>query len=403
MKTKTNKKLEKSKILDFDIQNDNNIENVNNDYYHWLFELKSHIKQSQIKASLTVNRELILLYWELGKQINEKLESAIYGSKIIDKLSRDLKKEFPQMSGFSRTNLYTIKNFYLYYSQIDSKDKNIVHPLGGQSLIQKENSQEYNSSTDNYLNLCCQIPWKHNTLLIDKVKDKSEILFYLIQTIQNNWSRSVLEYHIETKLHQRQGKAINNFELTLPKNESDLANQLLKDPYNFEFLSMSYDAKERDLEIKLIEHITQFLLELGKGFAYLGKQYEIKIGEKSYYTDLLFYHVKLKCYFVIELKMTEFIPEYIGKLNFYINAIDETLKDDFDKPTIGILLCKNKDDFEVEFAIKKINSPIGVSEFKYSQINDDINNNEFKNDLANELKSEFTKELTSELKRIVKK
>ncbi|MCX6147662.1 MAG: PDDEXK nuclease domain-containing protein [Candidatus Kapabacteria bacterium] len=402
MKTKTNKKLEKSKILDLDIQNDNNIENVNNDYYHWLFELKSHIKQSQIKASLTVNRELVLLYWDLGKQINEKLESAIYGSKIIDKLSRDLKKEFPQMSGFSRTNLYTIKNFYLYYFQIDSNDKKIVHPLGGQSLIQNENNQEYNSSADYYLNLCCQIPWKHNTLLIDKVKDKSEILFYLIQTIQNNWSRSVLEYHIETKLHKRQGKAINNFELTLPKIESDLANQLLKDPYNFEFLSMTYDAKERDLENKLIEHITQFLLELGKGFAYLGKQYEIKVGEKGYYTDLLFYHVKLKCYFVIELKMTEFMPEYIGKLNFYINAIDETLKDDFDKPTIGILLCKNKDDFEVEFAIKKINSPIGVSEFKYSQINDN-NNNEFKNDLENKLKSEFTIELTSELKRIVKK
>lgn len=216
------------------------------------------------------------------------------------------------------------------------------------------------------------IPWGHNILIIEKVKNIEQALFYVAKTIENNWSRAVLEYQIETNLYKRQGNAVTNFNATLPEAQGDLATAIFKDPYNFEFLMLSEKVKETELEKKLVQHISQFLLELGKGFAYMGRQYLLKIGKKEYRTDLLFYHTKLKCYVIIELKTTEFEPEFIGKLNFYVSAINELEKDTTDKPAIGVLLCKNKDNYEVEFALKDINKPIGVSTYHYTELADDI-------------------------------
>lgn len=349
---------------------------INNDYKNWLVELKSTIQQRQIKAAIAVNTELIKLYWELGKQIVKKQDNTNWGSGFIDQLSKDLKTEFPEINSFSSKNLRNCRQFYQFYS--DSLIwKQVVSKLENQQILEQfvlkkgtsqqavEESQQLVGELENKL---FSIPWGHHILIMQKNKNQNDAIFYIEKTIQNNWSRAVLEYQIETQLHTRQGKAINNFKYTLPEIDSDLAKQLLKDPYNFDFLTLSESAKERDLEQELIRNISQFLLELGKGFAYLGKQYTLKVGNKEYRTDLLFYHIHLKRYIVIELKMQEFQPEFIGKLNFYISAINTLLKTDSDNDTIGILLCKNKDNFEVEFALKDINKPIGVSEFSYKEL-----------------------------------
>ncbi len=288
--------------------------------------------------------------------IVKKQEKANWGSKFIDQLAKDLKVEFPNLTGFSRSNLYLMKQFYLFYNQGDI----FVDQLGRQ--LKKKLKEEY----------LTQIPWKHNVRIVQKSQTVDEALFYVKKTIENNWSRSVLEYQIETKLFERQGKAITNFKKTLPYPNSDLALELLKDPYNFDFIALSEKAKEKDLEDKLIQHITEFLLELGKGFAYMGRQYKLQVGKKEFFTDLLFYHTKLKSYVIIELKMNSFQPEYIGKLNFYITAINEILKDETDNQTIGILLCKTKDNVIVDFSIKDINKPIGVSEYSYKRLPENI-------------------------------
>lgn len=324
---------------------------IQSNYKNWLSDLKVQIKQSQIKASVAVNSELIQLYWSIGKQIIEKQKDAQWGDGLINQLSKDLLNEFPHIKGFSAKNLRTCRQFYLFYNQEDTIWKQVVSKL-----------QETLFS----------VPWGHHILIISKVKDAQEALFYCNKTVENGWSRAVLEYQIETNLVARQGKAIHNFSTTLPAIQSELANELLKDPYNFDFLSLSEQALERDLEDGLTQHLSQFLLELGKGFAYMGRQYPIRVGTKEYRTDLLFYHTKLKCYIVIELKLKDFEPEFVGKLNFYISAINEFIKDQTDKPTIGILLCKSKDDFEAEFALKDIHKPIGVSSFTYKELPEDI-------------------------------
>jgi predicted nuclease of restriction endonuclease-like (RecB) superfamily len=216
------------------------------------------------------------------------------------------------------------------------------------------------------------IPWGHHVLILQKIKNQPEAIFYVKETIENNWSRAVLEMQIETNLYGRQGKAVTNFKNTLPEIDSDLANALLKDPYNFDFLNLSKSVKERDLETQLVANITHFLLELGKGFAYLGRQFSLNVGSKEFKTDLLFYHTKLKRYIVIELKVTEFEPEFLGKLNFYLTAIDRLVKSDDDKPTIGILLCKSKDNVVVDFTLQDINKPLGVSEFTYTELPENI-------------------------------
>jgi predicted nuclease of restriction endonuclease-like (RecB) superfamily len=359
----------------------------NHDYKNWLTELKSNIQHSQIKAALAVNSQLIQLYWDLGKQITEKQETAKWGSGFIEQLSKDLRAEFPDMSGFSKDNLLRVKKFYLYYSQQFTKVAQVV-PLLEDSIQQQPVAKLEPVVLEN-LTLLFQIPWGHHILIFQKIKDVSEAIFYVKKTIENNWSRAVLVHQIESNLYERQGKAVSNFQNTLPKPNSDLANEMLKDPYNFDFLAMTKNYNERDLEKSLTQNITDFLLELGAGFAFVGKQYAVRLGEKEYFIDLLFYHLTLRCYVVIELKVVEFKPEFAGKLNFYLNVIDDQLKHEHDQPTVGLIICQTKDNIEAEYALKGIEKPIGISEYELKKI------------LPNELKSSLPsiEEIENELRK----
>lgn len=345
------------------------------DFTAWFNPIKLHIRQAQIRASLAVNKELISLYWYLGNRIVEQQALTKWGDGFFDTLSKGLRTSFPDITGFSTDNIRFMKRMYLFYNQENENTAQVVQQLelSSNNDVSTNIAQVAQHSTNNKLmDLITSIPWGHHTTILRKIKDVKEAIFYINKTIENNWSRSVLEYQIETNLFDRQGKAITNFKNSLPEIQGDLANSILKDPYNFEFITLSEEAKEKDLELKLVQHISQFLLELGKGFAYMGRQFLLKVGNKEYRTDLLFYHTKLKCYVILELKVKEFEPEHIGKLNFYISAVNEFVKDAADGATIGILLCKNKDNYEVEFALRDINKPIGVSEYSYKELPENI-------------------------------
>lgn len=334
---------------------------LDNEYKQWLFELKSKIRSSQIKAAVAVNATLINFYWELGKMITEKQEVAAWGNKLIDQLAVDLKEEFPTMTGFSSTNLKYCRSFYNFY-----KDSIVQQAVAQLKNTQTEIGQQLVDQLE--VQLLTQIPWGHHIYIFTKSENVAQAHFYIQETITNAWSRETLALQIKSKLFARQGKSITNFKNTLPEPLSDLAQQTLKDPYVFDFVTMSPKMKERDLEKQLVTQISKFLLELGKGFAFVGQQYALVIGEKEYFLDLLFYHIKLKCYVVVELKNTAFIPEYTGKMNFYLSAVDTLLKQEDDKPTIGILLCRDKNNIEAEFALRDINKPIGISEFSFTEI-----------------------------------
>jgi len=339
----------------------------NNDYKNWLSELKGKIRSTQIKAALAVNSALIQFYWELGKTISEK--QTAWGSKFLETLSKDLKDEFPDMEGFSVSNLKTCKLFYQFFpigSQVANQSGSDQKLIGSQAVNQLQISPQAGDEISQQL--VVQIPWGHIKVIITKIKDPKEADFYIHQTIENRWSRDILALQIKSKLFERNGKAVTNFKTTLPEPLSDLAQQTLKDPYIFDFLTMTKPYVEKDIENQLVKHVTKFLLELGKGFAFIGQQYHLKVSESDYYIDLLFYHTRLKCYVVIELKNRKFIPEFAGKLNFYLSAVDSLVKQPDDNATIGILLCRDKDTIETEFALRDINKPMGVSEFEITEI-----------------------------------
>ena len=304
-------------------------------YTSFLRSLKDRIRQAQIKAALAVNHELILLYWQIGREILYRQQQEGWGAKVIDRLAQDLKEEFPDMTGFSRSNLKYMRAFAEAYPEDQF----------GQQLVD-------------------QIPWGHNIRILEMVKDSEARLWYVRQTIENGWSRNILVMQIESNLHQRQGGAITNFERSLPAPQSDLAQQLVKDPYNFDFLTLTQNAQERDLERALVHHIRDFLMELGLGFAFLGSQYPLIVSGKEYRLDLLFYHVHLHCYVVIDLKMGEFEPQHSGQMSFYVAAVDNLLRSNRHEPTIGIILCKSKDKTTVEYALQGSQQPIGVSTYK---------------------------------------
>ena len=354
-------------------------------YKDWFIGLKSKIRSAQLKAAVAVNAELITLYWDLGKMIAEK--QTAWGTGFLVQLSKDLKEEFPMMQGFSRRNLSYTVNFYQFYSASiwqqpvaklpksnkDGKSRQAVDQLPVSEFVQRT---------------VAQIPWGHNILIFSKSKNINEAHFYIQQTIENAWSRDTLAFQIKTALFDRIGKSITNFKQVLPDPMSDLAQQSLKDPYIFDFMTMAKPYHEKDIENQLIKHITKFLLELGKGFAFVAQQYHLQVADNDYYIDLLFYHTKLKCFVVIELKNTKFMPEYAGKLNFYLSAVDSLVKQEDDKPTIGIILCRDKNNIEAEFALRDINKPMGVSEFSFTEI------------LPDELKSSLPtiEEIENELK-----
>ena len=350
------------------------------EYKHWLHELKSKIRSAQAKAALAVNSALIHFYWDLGKMISEK--EKVWGSKLINQISQDLKAEFPEIQGLSSSNLKYCIRFYSFYQHSIGQQPVAQLPnttylvenqdflIGQQAVDQLENSPFISQqAVDQFWQQpVAKIPWGHNILIFSKSKDVEEALFYVSQTIENGWSRDTLGLQLKSNLYLRTGKTISNFKHTLPEPLSDLAQQTFKDPYIFDFMTMAKPYHEKDIEQQLTQHITKFLLELGKGFAFVGKQYHLEIAENDYYIDLLFYHIKLKCYVVIELKNTKFMPEYAGKLNFYLSAVDTLVKEVDDKPTIGIILCRDKNNIEAEFALRDMNKPMGVSEFNFTEI-----------------------------------
>jgi len=304
-------------------------------YDDFLQNLKRRIQSAQVKAVFAVNRELILLYWNIGREILERQRAAGWGAKVIERLAADLHREFPGMTGLSRTNLLYMRAFAEAWPE-----KPFVQQVVG------------------------QIPWGHNLRILDLLKTPQEREWYIRQAIKHGWSRNVLVHQIEGGLHRRQGKALTNFKTTLPVLQSELAQQVLKDPYNFDFLTLSEDARERELESGLLEHLRKFLLELGVGFAFVGSQYPLEVGGEDFKLDLLFYHVKLRSFVVIDLKMGPFKPEHAGKMNFYLAAVDDLLRHEDDKPSIGIILCKSKNSIIVEYALHDATKPIGVSEYR---------------------------------------
>jgi len=334
-------------------------------YTKLLEQIKNDIQQSQLRAALAVNKELILLYWRIGKELTEKIDREGWGSKIIDTLAKDLSRSFPNLSGFSARNMVYMRKFAETYPDI------------------------------NYAAAAAQIPWGHNMVIMDKVENDDQKLFYVQKCLENGWSRSVLTMWIESNLHGRQGKAITNFKTTLADVDSDLAQQTLKDPYNFSFLTIAEKAKEQEIEQGLIDHIQHFLVELGKGFAFLGRQYHIQVSDKDFYLDLLFYHITLRCFVVVELKAGEFEPKDAGQLNFYLTAVDKTLKRKEDNPSIGILLVKTKDNLIAEYALQDINKPMGVAGYTTQLIDS----------LPKELKSSLPtiEEIEAEIERVTAK
>jgi predicted nuclease of restriction endonuclease-like (RecB) superfamily len=307
-------------------------------YRELIEELKARIKDARVSARIAVNRELVLLYWHIGRRILAKQEKLGWGAKVIDRLSEDLRREFPEGSGFSSRNLKYMRKFAAAFPE--------------EPFVQQA---------------AAQIPWGHHMALLDKVKGPTEHVWYLTQTIHHGWSRAVLLHQVESDLFSRQGQAITNFDLTLPSPQSDLAKDLLKDPYHLDFLDLSSAARERDFEQALLVHVRDFLLELGVGFALVGSQHRLEVGGREYRLDLLFYHLRLRCLIAVDLKIGPFKPEHAGKMNFYLAAMDDLLRREEDHPSIGLILCKDRNKVAVEYALRGSAQPIGVAEYQLTK------------------------------------
>lgn len=308
-----------------------------NDYVQLLDTLKERIRTSRLRAALAVNEELILLYWEIGRDILDRQDSAGWGAKIVDRLSADLKHDFPEVTGFSPRNLKYMRA--------------LAEAFPNREIVQQ---------------VIAQLPWGHAITLVEAVKDRAQRIWYGEQAREHGWSRKVLAFQIGSDLFARQGKAITNFKRTLPTPQSDLAQALIKDPYSFDFLGLGPDVLERELERSLLDHLRSLILELGKGFAFVGSQYHLEVAGQDYYLDLLFYHLQLRCFVVVELKIEEFKPEFAGKMNFYLSAVDDLLRHTNDAPTIGIILCQGKNAVVVEYALRDSVKPMAVAGYTLS-------------------------------------
>lgn len=304
-------------------------------YADWLADLKGRIHSAQQRATLAVNRELVLLYWQIGRDILARQAEQGWGAKVIDRLAHDLRAAFPEMKGFSPRNLKYMRAFAEAWP-----DAEFVQAV------------------------LAQLPWYHQLALLDKLSSIESRRWYAAQAIEHNWSRNILVMQIETRLLERSGTAVTNFEASLPRPQSDLARESVKDPYRFDFLGLTDEAQEREIENALVKHVTEFLLELGAGFAFVGRQVLLDVGGDEFFIDLLFYHLKLRCYVVIELKGGKFKPEHLGQLSFYLTAVDAQVKHPQDGPTIGLLLCKSKNKVVAEYALRNNSQPIGVSEYQ---------------------------------------
>ncbi len=315
-------------------------------YSEWLDSIKNEIKNTSIKIAVASNIQMIQGYWEIGKNVSCKLAVEKWGSSIIERLSVDLRAEFPNKKGLSARNIYAMKQFYEFYSQ--------QFTISPQSVAKLP---------------FMMIPWGHQRIILQKSKDLNEALFYNIKVLENGWKRDTLELQIKHELYKKSFETLpNNFSKSLGETSAKLVEQVVKDPYWFDFVEIEEEAHERDIEQQMVSNITKVLLEMGKGFAFVGQQYHITLNEKDYYIDLLFYHIILKRYVVVELKNQKFQPEFVGKLNFYLNVVDRQLKNHDDNPSIGLLLCRDKDSFEVEYALQGVEKPIGVSQFNVTEL-----------------------------------
>lgn len=314
---------------------------LDKNYTEWVADLSKRYRSSQIKAAVSVNEELLKFYWSLGRDIVERQAENKYGKGFFNMLSRDLKSALPEAKGFSPKNLYYIRRFYLLYSgNFPQVEGNLF-----------------------------KLPWGHHKILIDKYFDQPKTaLFYVRKSVENGWSRAVLDHYLDTGLHLRQGKAVSNFSTQLPQPTGELAQELTKDPYIFDFTNLTEPYKERELKDAFLAEITRFLLELGEGFAYVGKEYRLKVGETEQFTDLLFYNLKLRCYCVIEVKVTKFEPGHLGQLGMYVTAVNHLLKTDQDNPTIGLLVCKTKDNVLAQYSLEGYNLPLGISQYQLEKL-----------------------------------
>lgn len=320
----------------------------NSEFKSWVSQLKKDIRSAQVKAAIKVNTELLRLYWRMGSDICEKQKSATWGDGWLKELSRELMAEFPDMKGFSHRNLKYIRQWYGFYNQ---------QLIFGQQPVAQISEDVFFS-----------VPWGHHLYILSQCKDVDRAVFYLNKTVENGWSRAVLLNFLDTNLYERQGKAVNNFNKLLADPQSELAVQTLKDPYNFDFLTLDGEYRERELEQGLTQNVTRFLLELGTGFAFVGSQIPLQVGDDTVYPDLLFYHLELRCYVVVELKVTKFKAEHLGQLGMYVSAVNHIKKKPTDNPTIGLLICKTKNNVMAQYALEATNQPIGISEYQLSKL-----------------------------------
>ena len=326
---------------------------LDKDYTDWVSDLSKRYRSSQIKAAVSVNEELLKFYWSLGRDIVERQDENKYGSGFFNTLSRDLKAALPEANGLSVNNLYYIRQFYQMYRSIS---------LQAEGKSSSPNSPQVGG-------ILFKLPWGHHRLLIDKYFNQSGIaLFYAKEAVEKGWSRAVLDHMLDTDLHLRQGKAVSNFKTQLSQPAGELAQELTKDPYIFDFVNLTDTYKERELKDALLSEITRFLLELGEGFAYVGKEYRMKVGDTEQFTDLLFYNLKLRCYCVIEVKVTKFEPGHLGQLSTYVTAVNHLLKTEQDNPTIGLLVCKTKDNVLAQYSLEGYNLPRGISQYQLDQL-----------------------------------
>ena len=328
-------------------------------YDKFLELLSQRVASAQISASRAINRELVSLYWDIGREIVSKQAEAGWGDKVVEQIARDLRGRFPDRSGFSRSNIFYMRSFYLSYFQGFTK---VQQPVGQLSL---RPTQPNDQPTSNQIPIeLASIPWGHNIVLLEKLDSVETRLWYARQTSIYGWSRAVLVHQIESNLHARQGAAVTNFQSTLPAPQSDLARELMKDPYHFGFLGMAEEISERQLEDGLLNRLRDFLLELGKGFAFVGRQYHLHVADQDYYLDLLFYHLDLRCFIAIDLKVEPFKPEFAGKMSFYLSALDDQLAKASDQPSIGLILCKEHNHIIVEYTLRNMEKPLGVASYQ---------------------------------------
>ena len=328
-------------------------------YTALLADIRQRIRQAQTRAVLAVNAELIRLYWEIGQMLDARQKTEGWGAAVIPKLALDIRNELPEEKGFSERNIKRMLAFYREYRALEF----VPQPVAQIDPAEKVPQVVALFTPE----LVMAIPWGHHLLMMERVKDAQTRRWYMQATLANGWSRNVLQIQIETAAHARQGKATSNFAQKLPLPQSDLVQQALKDPYLFDFLTLEEPFLERELETGLIRHLEKFLLELGQGFAFVGRQYHLDLGDQDFYIDLLFYHLRLRCFVVIELKRGAFKPEYAGKMNFYCSVVDDVLKHAQDAPTIGLILCQQKNEVIAEYALRDVNKPIGVSTFELTR------------------------------------